>query len=254
MNAARFRSWLAEAGFFRVLSGVLILIVVVMLIVWQPWQPSVKATDRTISVTGTATITAVPDQYIFSPSYTFTNSNKQTALDALTTKSSTIVAKLKQLGVADKDIKTNANGFDNYGYYIPVYQGNDTYTLTITVTVQNVSLAQKVQDYLVTTTPSGTITPDVSFSIPKQQALEQQARNVAEQNARSQADQSARNLGFSVAAVKSVVDGSLYAGGPIMYDGLSAGTNLSSSAKSSLAVEPGQNDLSYSVQVIYYIR
>ncbi len=248
------KGWLAKAGVFRLLSGVLLVIIVIMFVLWQPWLPNVKASDRTISVTGTAMITAVPDQYVFSPSYDFTNSNKQAAIDSLTAKSNTIVAKLKQLGVADKDIKTNANGYTSYGYYIPVDQGSDTYTLTMTVTVMDAKLAQKVQDYLVITTPSGTLTPSVSFSTAKQQALQQQARNQAEQNARSQADQSARNLGFSVAAVKSVVDNNWYGGGPIVYDGLSVGSALSSSAKPSLAVEPGQNDLSYSVQVVYYIH
>ena len=253
MNIARVQAWSKRMGGFRAATVVLAAVVIIMLVLWQPWFPNVKATDRTISVTGNATITAVPDQYVFSPSYNFSDTDKQAALDKLTAKSNAIVAKLKQLGVADKDIKTNASGYYNYGYYVPFYQGGDTYTLTFTVTVRDAKVAQKVQDYLVSTSPTGNVTPNVSFSTDKQKELQKTARNEAEQDARKQADQSASNLGFAIVAVKSVVDGNIYGGGPIAYDSLSAGSDLAVQ-KSSLTVEPGQNDLTYSVQVIYYIR
>lgn len=253
MNMARVQAWSRRMGGFRAASVVLMAVIIIMLVLWQPWLPNIKATDRTISVTGNATITAVPDQYVFSPSYDFSDTDKQAALDKLTAKSSAIVAKLKQLGVADKDIKTNASGYYNYGYYVPFYQGGDTYTLTFTVTVHDAKVAQKVQDYLVSTSPTGDVTPSVSFSTTKQKELQTSARNEAEQDARKQADQSANNLKFTIIAVKSVVDSNTYSGGPIAYDSLSAGSNVAQQ-KSSLTVEPGQNDLTYSVQVVYYIR
>lgn len=190
----------------------------------------------------------------FSPSYDFTNGDKQAALKQLTAKSNEIVAKLKKLGVADKNIQTNASGSYSYGYYMPIYQGGDAYSLSVTVTVYDAGLAQKVQDYLVTTSPSGQVTPSVSFSTAKQKELQAAARDKAEKDARSQAEQSARNLGFTVAAVKSVVDGNSNTGGPIFYGSLNTGSDIAQPEKSSLSVQPGQNDLVYSVQVVYYIR
>ena len=253
MRIAHIKNWLAKAGAFRLLSALLIVIIAVMLFLWQPWQPTIRATDRTISVTGNATVTAGPDQYVFSPSYSFSGTDKQQALDQLTAKSNDLVLRLKKLGVADKDIKTNASGYYGYGYYMPMYAGGDTYTLSVTVTARDAKLAQKVQDYLVTTSPSGAVTPSVSFSTGEQKQLQSQARGIAEQDARSQADQSAKNLGFTIAAVKSVVDGNLYGGGPIMYNGMASGADLAAPSKS-LSIEPGQNDLSYTVQVVYYIK
>ena len=238
---------------FRTLTIVLTIVVVVMLVLWQPWVMKVTGSGRTISVTGASTITAIPDQYVFSPSYDFNNSNQKAALSALAAKSDQIVAKLKSLGVASKDIKTNASGYADYGYYIPVYTGGSTYTLNLTVTINVPKLAQKVQDYLVATSPAGQITPTVSFSTAKQHELQNQARAKAEQDARSQADQSAKTLGFSVGAVKTVTDSnnSVF---PMAYGSAVSSGALDMAVPKSLTLQPGQNDLTYSVTVVYYIQ
>jgi len=239
----------------RTLLIVILLVAVgVMLFMWKPWQANIKANERTVSVTGDATITATPDEFVFSSSYDFTNTDKQTALDQLSAKSDDLVAKLKALGVADKNIQTNANDYSS-GVYLPVYQDNgNTYTLTLTITVTDKTLAQKVQDYLVTTTPSGAVSPEADFSDAKQKTLQSQARDQATKDARSKADQSAKNLGFKVSAVKSVTDG--YGFGvptPLLNSDASSGATVKAEP-ASLTLQPGQNDLSYSVTVVYYIK
>jgi uncharacterized protein YggE len=241
---------------WQLITLILIVVVIVMLFMWRPWQPNIKASERTISVTGDATVSATPDQYEFSPDYRFVATDKQTALNQLTAKSSDIVSHLKSLGVADKDIKTDSNGYGNGSYYpSSVMNGKTTYDLELTVTVNDSKVAQKVQDYLLTTSPEGEVTPYVSFSTAKQKQLQNQARAKAEQEARAQADQSAKNLGFKVDHVKSVQDGNLGGMNPY-YGGLAVGANSASDTKSSphLDLQPGQNDLSYSVQVVYYIH
>lgn len=248
------RWWKKIPGGYRTVSIILSGIIIVIVVAWRPWVPNIRATDRTVSVTGTATVTATPDQYTFSPSYNFTNSDKQAALNTLTAKSEQLIAGLKALGVASADIKTNVSGTYNYGYYMPIYMGDNTYTLSLTATIHDATLAQKVQDYLVTTSPTGSVTPSVTFSTAKQHTLQAEARDQAERDARTQADQSAHNLGFTVGSVKSVDDGNLFTGGPIMYGNMSTSADAAQPSKSSLTIQPGQNDLSYSVQVIYYIH
>jgi uncharacterized protein YggE len=238
---------------FQILCATLVLTIIVMLAIWQPWYANVRATDRTISITGTSTITTTPDQFVFSPSYTFANTDKQVALAELSAKSVGLVMKLKSLGVASKDIKTNADSSYGYGYYAPVYDGRDAYTMNLTVTTHDIALTQKVQDYLVTTSPTGAVTPNASFSSTEQKALKQQARDSAENDARTQANQSAKNLGFKVDAVESVIDSGLGSGIPIMYDN-KAGSIAEPTIQSAIPVQPGQNDLSYSVQIVYYIH
>lgn len=237
----------------RFLVIVLLVVIACMLAIWKPWT-STGASDRTVTVTGEAKLTAEPDEYTFSPSYEFKNANKDVALADLTKKSDEVVKKLKELGVADSKIKTNADGYDYYNYYFDTTADEFTYTLRPTVSVNNKTLAQKVQDYLVTTSPSGQVSPQAGFSTAKQKELEGKARDEATKDARAKADQSAKNLGFKVSKVKSISDGANFGGiTPYLMEG--AELSVSSDAKApSLAVQPGENDLTYSVTVIYFIR
>jgi uncharacterized protein YggE len=234
----------------RAIVGVLLLVIIVMFALWQPWMP--KGDDRTIEVTGQAKVTASPDEFVFSPSYQFMNADKQAALTQVAAKSDEIVKKLKELGVKDSGIKTNTSGYD-----YPVYKENTktaTYTLGLTITVSNKELAQKVQDYLVTTSPSGAVTPYANFSDSKRAELENQARDKATKDARSKAEQSAKNLGFALAAVKTVNDGAGFGG--IMYPYARGGAELQAmdtSAKQ-ITIQPGENDLTYTVTVTYFVR
>jgi len=237
-----------------ILVFLLVIAIGAIIIIWKPWQPNIKASDRTISVTGDATITATPDQYTFSPSYSVTNGDKQAALNATAAKSTQIVTGLKGLGVANSDIKTDTSGYGSANY-LPVQTKNGfTYTLGLTVTINDAKLAQKVQDYLVSTGPTGDVSPEVDFSDAMQRSLQDKARTQAEKDARSKANQSAGNLGFKVDAVKSVADGNFDNGlrGPIFNGAISDSAN--GAAAPQLTVQPGQNQLDYSVTVIYYIH
>jgi uncharacterized protein len=232
---------------YRLIIGLLLVVIAVMLFVWKPWQ-SDKVTDRTIEVTGTSTISARPDEFVFYPTYEFENEDKDAALKQLSAKSAEIVAGLKERGVADKDIKVNS---DSWSY--PVYErigSTATYTLRLTVTVGSQALAQKVQDYLVSTTPSGTISPQANFSESKRKVVEAEGRDKATKDARQKAEQSAKNLGFKLASVKTVNDGSGFGGVVPLY-----GKEMTArDSSASLPVQPGENELTYTVTVTYYIK
>jgi uncharacterized protein len=237
----------------RLLSALLLAVIVAMLIVWRPWSQQVNQDSRTISVTGESTVKSEPDEFIFYPNYEFKNADKTAALNDLTKKSAELVTALKALGLTDKDIKTNASN-NNYVYYYDSTTNSNNYSLQLTVTVADKAKSQKVEDYLVSTNPSGQISPQANFSDAKRKQLESTARNEATKEARSKADQSAKNLGFAVGKVKSVQDGNGF--GPIYPM-----TTMDSSAKSSvstggtsLSVQPGLNDLNYSVTVVYYLK
>lgn len=243
--------------FWKLTSLVLLIALIVSVVLWKPWQANIKASDRTVTVTGTTTIKAEPDEFVFYPSYRFSNTSGQAALTAMTAKSNEIVAKLKELGVPDSKIKTNAANYKES--YSPPPDDTNTTTLSLTVTVGTKELAQKVQDYLLTTSPSGSVTPQSSFSSAKQKQLENQARAKAEEDARSRADQSAKNLGFKVVKVKSVEDGNLNYIGPCGPGSLQCATTQSLGAErdassSQLTLQPGENELPYSVRVTFYIR
>ncbi len=238
---------------YRFIIVILLLIIAGMLIIWRPWVRS-HVSDRTIDITGEATLQATPDEYVFTPSYDFTNVDKQTALNQLTEQSNTIVSKLKSLGATDNQIKTDTSGSEPYYTFVTNSDNSSTYTLQLTVTVDSASLAQKIQDYLATTSPSGAVSPDVNFSDAQQKSLDSQAREAATKDAKSKAEQTANNLGFKLGAVKSVTDGSGF-GEPLPFAaGTNIATNTSGSAQQpALTLQPGQNKLDYSVDVVYYI-
>lgn len=211
---------------------------------------------RTVTVTGDASLKATPDEYVFYPSYNFTNPDKDAALKELTAKSEEVTAGLKKAGVADSAIKTNSDGYDTPVYLEsqPIRKENATYTLQVTVTVDNKDLAQKVQDYLVSTSPTGGVSPQANFSDKKRKQLESQARDEATKDARSKADQQAKNLGFKVGKVQSVEDGNGFGGvRPFSTRGAEPAIAEDSSA-TQLTVQPGENELNYSVTVVYTIR
>jgi uncharacterized protein YggE len=236
-------------------SLVLLVVITVIVVLWKPWQASPKASDRTISVSGVASLKAEPDEYRFFPYYQVDNSDKQAALTQLTQKSDQIVAKLKSLGVPDNKIKVDSNGYQS-GLYESA-PGSSTYNLSIQVTVDKKDLAQKVQDYLLTTTPSGSITPQATFSTAKQKSLEDQARDKAEQDARKKADQSAKNLGFKLGSVKSVQDGGFY---NFCFSGVCPLSSANSAelkqedSAAKMSLQPGENELNFAVSVTYYIH
>ncbi|HSX29435.1 MAG TPA: SIMPL domain-containing protein [Candidatus Saccharimonadales bacterium] len=236
---------------YRIISVVLLLLIIAMLFLWRPWAGA-GATARTVDVTGDATISAKPDEFSFYPTYEVKNDDKKAALAELSAKSDEILAKLKQLGVPDNKIKTSTSGYD-YPVYYDSEKGTPTYTLQLTVTVDSNDVAQKVQDYLVTTAPTGDVSPQATFSEATRKKLEALARDAATKDARAKANQMARNLGFKVGRVKAVQDGSGF-GNPIPMVSRGSSTMMAEDNKTSLDVRPGENDLSYTVSVTYYIR
>lgn len=245
----------------RLAVTLLLLIIVGMLFAWKPWSDSASRTDdRTIKVTGEATLKAEPDEYVFSPSYTIQNSagDRAAALAEMTKRSDELIAKLKALGVSDSQIKTNADSYDR-GPVSAIYPekpeiSQPSYTLQLTVTVARRDQAQKVQDYLNTTTPTGTVTPYAGFSTAKRKELEDKARDEATKDARRKADQSAANLDFKLGGVKSVNDGNGFSTLPYLAERGVASDVASEPAPAELSVQPGQNELSYSVTVEYFVR
>jgi len=233
----------------RWLAGALLAVIVGMLLMWRPWSQATTE-DRTIQVTGEVTLRAEPDEFVFYPSYEFKNKNGDVALAAASKKSEEIVSRLKELGVAENKIKTHVSGYDG-GYYREPTSDEVVYSLNVQITISSLKDAQKIQDYLASTSPIGAVTPQASFSEQKRKELENEARDKATQDARSKAEQTAKNLGTRLSKLKSVSEGSgfgLFHGRAIAED--TASDKLTPSPR----VQPGENELHFSVTVVYFIR
>lgn len=236
---------------YRIIVGILLLVIGVMLLLWRPWEGRYGLDERTISVTGEAKITAAPDEYLFYPTYEFSDASREAALSKLSDKSNEIVGKLKELGVAESNIKTNSDGYDYYGYNRD--DNTPTYSLRLTIKVNKKELADTVQNYLITTAPTGAVSPQYGFSDATRKELENKARDEATKDARSKAEQSAKNLGFSIGKVKTVGDGVNFGAYPVYLESSKMADDTGSSS-SSLGLQPGENDLTYQVNVVYFVK
>lgn len=237
---------------YRWVVAVLLLVIVVMIVLWRPWEPRYDRDARTIDATGETVVKATPDEFAFYPLYAFKNADKAAALAESSKKSSEIVSGLKKLGVSDSSIKTSVNGYTDY--VMPERTGEGyTYSLSVTVTLSDKDLAQKVQDYLVSTGPEGGVSAQPTFSETKRKELEKTAREQAAKDARSKAEQLAKNLGGKVGDVKSIADGNGFGGVTPMYDKAVLPVEPSSGG-SSMTLQPGENELRYAVTVVYYLQ
>lgn len=243
----------------RIVVVVLLLVIGAMLFVWKPWQESNSATSRKITISGDATIDAVPDEYRLYPYFERTNSDQKVAQEELNTLATEIIAKAKEIGIDEDDVTLNSDAYDQYRYY---YYGTEpstdesTVTLRVDIVAKDKEKAQKMQDYLLTLDPKGQISPMASFSDEKQKNLEAEARTKAIDDAKSKADTTAQQLGGRVGKVITVSDNS--AGNIPIFSTMEArGADLSISssvADSSLPIASGKQEISYNVTIEYELK
>jgi len=242
---------------YRVISLVLFLVLAVCVFLWKPWAPT-AATTRKITVSGTATVKGIPDEYQMNPYYEFTGLHAKNVTDA-TAMSDQVTAKLKELGVKDSEISSNTNAYDKYAPN-GAETNDETLQLSYTIKLSSKDKAQKVQDYFLTTTAKGQFSPYATFSQNKQKELDGQARSNAIVDAKARAQKTASEVDAKIGKVVTVSDGSSSGGGCGPY-GLCAGANLSTSAvavdsvkESSIPIQSGQNEFTTTVQVEYELR
>jgi len=236
----------------RTIVWALVALNILTLFLWKPWQSS-GAADRTISVSGEAIIEAQPDRFVFNPSYELSADTQDAVLSLATKKANTVVDGLKALGIDDKDIKLDTSSYGQL-WYDESNDENKT-SVYITVDIDDKDLAQKVQDYLLTTGPEGQITPRYSFTEAKQDELEQQAREKAIADAKSKAEQSAQQLNLRVGKVISVNEGYGFGGIDVAYaETASRDGDSNVTVTSSLPIQPGENEYNFNVTVVFEIK
>lgn len=229
-------------------------VLVSVLLFWKPWDPALGANTRKITITGSASVQAEPDQFVFTPSYTRDKTSDVAKLN------DSVIAGLKKLGVTDAQIENNASRYGSPDiYYVApdAKEGEEQTSLSLTVTVTDKELAQKVQNYLLTTEPSGTITPYPSFSTAKQKELTEKVRAEALADARKKADTTANELSVKVGKVIEISEGSSGGGCSGLYDcPVRDVASPSSGAEDgkTISVQPGTDEFTYSVTVVYELN
>jgi uncharacterized protein YggE len=243
----------------RIVVVALLAVIAVMLFLWKPWQDSSPGTIRKITISGEATIDAVPDEYRLYPYFERTDSDQKAAQEELNTLAQEIIAKAKELGLSEDDVALNSDAYDQYRYYYLDAEPSteeSTVTLRVDIVARDKEKAQKMQDYLLTLDPKGQLSPIASFSEEKQKNLEAEARTKAIEDAKSKADTTAQQLGGKIGKIITVSDNS--AGNIPIFSTLetrSADVSIGAEAnESSLPIASGTQEINYSVTIEYELK
>jgi hypothetical protein len=233
--------------FFFIFS---VLALALVLVACGPVAPA--AVDRSISVSGSGTISLAPDVAYIYIGVTTDNADIALAVSSNNSQSQALVDALKAAGVAAEDIQTsnfsvysNANVFDQEtGQYIgTTYSVNNT----VYVTVRDLS---RLGSLLNAAVGSGANTINsITFDVADKSAAQVQARQQAMENAASLAGELAASAGASLGEVRTI-SYTEYSYSP--YFGMGGGG--ASAPNASVPIQPGLIQVSVSVNVTFGMK
>ena len=213
------------------------------------------AQPRSLSVSGNGTVFLTPDiAYIYVGVHT-EDPDLATAVNKNNTQAQALVDALKNAGIAVKDIQTS-----NFSVYTNGNQGYDkvtgqpTYTPpsysvdnSVYVTMRDLSKMGKI---LSTAVSSGANSINsISFDVADKTAAMTQARQKAMTNAGNLATELAQTAGVKLGGIQSV---SYSDNSPMPYYGMGGGAAAAPNA--SVPIQPGQTQISVTVNVIYDLK
>lgn len=151
-----------------------------------------------IAVSGQGRITVTPDLAQITLGVEVSDPSAVKAQQTAASQMDAVVAKLKELGVADKDIQTSRYDLSpeyDYSTKTPVLKGYRATNLVV-VKIRDVSKVGPVLDAI--TSSGATRIQGISFSVSDPTAATTQGRDAAMKDARAKADQLAAGAGVSV--------------------------------------------------------
>ncbi len=202
------------------------------------------ASTRSITVSGRGSVSGKPDLALVSLGVETYAATVGEASQQNNAKMAAVMAKLKELGIADKDIQTsNFNiSFDRQG----PDPSNGQYRVSnmVQLKVRNPEQAGSLIDAMVKAGANQVW--GVSFTIEDQAALEAQARAKAVEDARQRGDALAKLESVQLGQVLTINEGG--AMGPAFAAGAAYGKGADTS------ISPGEVEVSYQVQVTFAIQ
>jgi len=213
-----------------------------------PAQAQVGVTGmRQVTVVGQGEAKGRPDTATVQIGVETEQPTAQDALAQNTSQAQAIQAKLKELGVADKDIQTS-----NFSIF-PTNDNNNHVTgyrvsNNVEVTIRNLDKAGTLLDQVVKVGANSV--HSVTFSVDNPNALLQQARQQAMQDAKSRADQLAKAGGAAVGDVLVITE-NVGSSPPVPMPLAAAKTAQDSAA---VPVQPGEQNFKIEVQVTFGLR
>ena len=215
-------------------------------------QTAPAETPHTISVVGNGVAYGTPDIAVAQIGVQSRNAEPGAALDDANTKMAAIIAALKELGVAEKDIQTS-----NFSVYAQQdvdpqtgqSKGTITYIVDNTVSITMRDLT-KVGDVLSKVVAAGANNIyGVDFSVADQTKLEAEARDKAMADAKARAQQLAQLAGVTLDKPMTVSESSNVPMPVAMRD-----YAVGAGASKAVPVSSGQIQVNLQVNITYTIK
>jgi uncharacterized protein len=220
-------------------------------------RPSLAAggttdTQHTITVTGTGTVVVNPDIADVRLGVVVTKPTVKAARETAAEAMTRVIAALKKLGIADKDIQTTTVSLQPaYDYSTQTNPPRITgYNLAngVAVTVRNLDQTGDVIDDSLAA--GATSLDGVTFRVDDPAKAQEQARTDAMNQAKANADTLAKAAGVSITGVATISEAMAPVPYPVFYGGAAAAP-AADSVKT--PIQPGTSDVTITVTVAYLI-
>lgn len=212
-----------------------------------------KDQDSTISVTGFAEINAKPDIAEITLTVISEDKDLGVASNENNQKINTIIAFLKENNIEDKDIKTKLYNINPRYEYLNDYKNR--YLVSYEV---NQSLNVKVRDLDSVgeiiegaTSRGANNISNLQFIIDNDELLKEQAREKAIEDAKSKAKKLEKELGISLKDIIGFYENTYT---PVVNREYNAMKAMDSATMSAPSIQPGENNITSNVNIVYKIK
>lgn len=229
---------------------IVVLLIALGLFYFRPWQTT---PEQLISVTATGTARATPNVANITATITSTNPDIDIArqeTDAAVTKS---INGLKELGIPEKDIKTQ-NISAGQTYETMIYPPGprtttNQYSVSLDITIRDFKTADQILALLTQNSASNIYGPNLQVDNAELETAKSQARQNAVENAKVKAGELAQAADRNIGKVISIKEQGDYGVPMPMY--ARGGADLLEKAST---IQPGQDEVTITLLVDFNLK
>lgn len=207
--------------------------------------PLVTSGQRTISVAGTGSVTAIPDRLTLAFGVATNSPRVSEALKANNTSAQALIASLKANGLEEKDIKTSELSinpqFDAAGREVKSYNVSNT----VTVTVRKIDATGELIDAVAKVSGNAIRISGLSFAVSDPAPLLATARDLAVKDATKQAEQLAKSAGVKLGKVRYIRSGANVGPTPVY------GSSADVATAKATPISEGTQEIIASVELVF---
>ena len=215
-------------------------------------QTTTSDTPRTLSINGHGEVTLTPDIAYIYVGVPTENEDAAAAVDENNEQAQTVIAALRDAGIAAEDISTsNFSLWSSQNYDFEGQPTDTQYVVdnSVFITVRDLEM---LGDILGTAIDAGANSVNgISFDVSDKEAALAEARKLAVADAQVQATELADLAGVELGDIQNI---SMYGGVPTPYYGGRGGATVATEAAASVPISPGQFVVSVDVSILFEIQ